>query len=173
MQAIKSRRTTDLKPGDILVADLPRSDGLGHGGDLPDHLGVEALDFGKEIAVITDARFSGVSTGACIGHVSPEALAGGPIGKLHEGDLIEITIDTRRLEGSIHLVGADGKLFGAEEGTRVLASRPMRSDLAPDPLLPDDTRLWAALQNVSGGTWGGCVFDVDAILKALGANTAT
>jgi hypothetical protein len=46
----------------------------------------------------------------------------------------------------------------------------MRSDLAPDPLLPDDTRLWAALQNASGGTWGGCVFDVDTILKALGAN---
>jgi hypothetical protein len=43
----------------------------------------------------------------------------------------------------------------------------MRPDLAPDPRLPDDTRLWAALQNVSGGTWGGCVYDTTAILKAL------
>ena len=41
---------------------------------------------GKHVAVLTDARFSGVSTGACIGHVGPEALAGGPIGKLRDGD---------------------------------------------------------------------------------------
>ena len=51
------------------------------------------LPFGKHVALLTDARFSGVSTGACIGHVSPEALAGGPIGKLRDGDLIEIVID--------------------------------------------------------------------------------
>jgi dihydroxyacid dehydratase/phosphogluconate dehydratase len=127
------------------------------------------LDFGKQIAVITDARFSGVSTGACIGHVSPEALAGGPVGKLLDGDLIEITVDCRNLDGSIDLVGSQGEVFGAEEGTRVLAERPLRADLAPDPQMPADSRLWAALQHVSGGTWGGCVFDVDAILNALGS----
>jgi putative YjhG/YagF family dehydratase len=173
IQAIKSHADDRLKPGDILalICRGPMGSGMEEIYQITSAL--KHLDFGKEIAVITDARFSGVSTGACIGHVSPEALAGGPLGKLQEGDLIEITIDTRRLEGSIHLVGTDGKLFGAEEGTRVLASRPMRSDLAPDPLLPDDSRLWAALQNASGGTWGGCVFDVDAILKALGANTVT
>jgi len=77
------------------------------------------LSYGKEIAVVTDARFSGVSTGACIGHVGPEALAGGPI------------------------------------------------DLSPDPDLPDDTRLWAALPQAGGGTWGGRVYDVDAIASAL------
>jgi putative YjhG/YagF family dehydratase len=172
IQAIKSHADDRLKPGDILalICRGPMGSGMEEIYQITSAL--KHLDFGKQIAVITDARFSGVSTGACIGHVSPEALAGGPLGKLQEGDLIEITIDTRRLEGSIHLVGSDGKLFGAEEGTRVLASRPMRSDLAPDPLLPDDTRLWAALQNASGGTWGGCVFDVDAILKALGANVA-
>jgi hypothetical protein len=43
----------------------------------------------------------------------------------------------------------------------------MRTDLAPDQRLPDDTRLWAALQNVSGGTWGGCVFDTEKILAKL------
>src|SRR3989442_14053577 len=127
------------------------------------------LDFGKQIAVITDARFSGVSAGACIGHVSPEALAGGPGGKLLDGDFIEIAIDCKRLEGSIDLVGSDGKIFGAEEGARVLAARPMRPDLAPDAQLPMDTRLWAALQNVSGGTWSGCVFDVDTIVRTLEA----
>ncbi len=60
-------------------------------------------------------------------------------------------------------------IFGEEEGARVLAARPPRPDLAPDPRLPDDSRLWAALQNASGGTWGGCVFDVDAIVTALSA----
>jgi dihydroxyacid dehydratase/phosphogluconate dehydratase len=125
------------------------------------------LTFGKEIAVLTDARFSGVSTGACIGHVTPEALAGGPLGKVRDGDLIEIVIDRVKLHGTVNLVGADGAVFNAEEGARVLAARPLRPDLAPDPDLPADTRLWALLQNASGGTWGGCVFDVDAIGNAL------
>jgi dihydroxyacid dehydratase/phosphogluconate dehydratase len=125
------------------------------------------LSFGKHVAVLTDARFSGISTGACIGHVSPEALAGGPIGKLLDGDLVEIVIDRNRLDGTVNLVGAHGVVFGAEEGVRVLASRSPRSDLAPDPALPADTRLWAALQEVSGGTWGGAVYDVDSIFEAL------
>ena len=126
------------------------------------------LRFGKEVALLTDARFSGVSTGACIGHVTPEALAGGPVGKVREGDLIEIVIDRNRLEGSVDLVGEEGRYFGPEEGARVLAQRAPREDLQADPQLPADTRLWAALQHVSGGTWGGCVYDVEAILKALG-----
>ncbi len=63
------------------------------------------LEWGREVAVITDARFSGVSTGACIGHVGPEALAGGPIGKVLEGDRIRIVIDRNNLEGTIDLVG--------------------------------------------------------------------
>jgi dihydroxyacid dehydratase/phosphogluconate dehydratase len=125
------------------------------------------LDFGKHVAVITDARFSGVSTGACIGHVTPEALAGGPIGKLRQGDWIEIVVDRGKLEGTVNLVGADGVMFGAAEGTRVLEARAMRDDLAPDPALPDDTKLWAVLQDASGGTWGGCVFDSEAIAKSL------
>jgi xylonate dehydratase len=129
------------------------------------------LDFGKHVAVITDARFSGVSTGACIGHVSPEALAGGPLGKVLDGDVIEIVIDRKRLEGSVNLIGANGVLFGADEGVRVLAGRTPRPDLAPDPALPADSRLWAALQDVSGGTWGGCVFDSEAIVRALARGT--
>jgi dihydroxyacid dehydratase/phosphogluconate dehydratase len=125
------------------------------------------LSFGKHVAVLTDARFSGVSTGACIGHIGPEALAGGPIGKVRDGDRIQFVIDRDRLEGSVDLVGEGETLFGPEEGARVLAQRSPRPDLAPDPDLPDDTRLWAALQRVSGGTWGGCVFDVEAIVGKL------
>ena len=120
------------------------------------------------MALITDARFSGVSTGACIGHVSPEALAGGAIGKLRDGDLIEIVID--RVESgcvSVDFVGENGEVFDAKEGARRLALRHFRADLAPDAQLPDDTRLWAALVQKSGGVWGGCVYDVDAITGSL------
>ena len=121
----------------------------------------------KHVAVLTDARFSGVSTGACIGHVSPEALAGGPIGKVRDGDWIEIVIDRTALEGSVNLVGEGDELFDAEEGARRLAARTPRADLAADPLLPDDTRLWAALTQASGGVWAGCVYDTETIVSTL------
>jgi xylonate dehydratase len=125
------------------------------------------LPSGKHVALLTDARFSGVSTGACIGHISPEALAGGAIGKLQEGDQIEIVIDRQKLTGTINLVGNAQEIFGAEEGARLLAARAPRADLRPHPALPDDTRLWAALVQASGGVWGGCVYDVDAIVSRL------
>ncbi|MCA9222531.1 MAG: dihydroxy-acid dehydratase, partial [Planctomycetales bacterium] len=116
-----------------------------------------------------DARFSGVSTGACIGHVGPEALSGGPIGKVRDGDLIQIVVDRNQLTGSVDLVGDGEREFTPAEGADVLAARTPRPDLAPDPQLPDDTRLWAALQRAGGGTWGGCVYDVDRIVAALDA----
>jgi hypothetical protein len=50
-----------------------------------------------------------------------------------------------------------------------LASRPSHPDLAPHPLLPDDTRLWAALQAASGGTWAGCIYDTERIIEVLNA----
>ena len=117
--------------------------------------------------MITDGRFSGVSTGACIGHVGPEALAGGPIGKVRDGDRIDIVIDRNRLQGSVNLVGEAAATFDADRGAEVLAARSPRPDLAPDPDLPDDTRLWAALQAASGGAWSGCVYDVNTIVRAL------
>jgi dihydroxyacid dehydratase/phosphogluconate dehydratase len=120
--------------------------------------------------VITDARFSGVSTGACIGHVSPEALAGGPIGKLRDGDIIEIVVDRNKLEGYLNLKGENGEQFSGDEGARRLNERPLRTDLQPDPQLPADTRLWAALQQASGGIWGGCVYDAEAIIAKLSSN---
>jgi putative YjhG/YagF family dehydratase len=165
--AIKSRGPERVQPGDVLVLICRGPMGAGMEEIYQITSALKHLSFGKQIAVLTDARFSGVSTGACIGHIGPEALAGGPIGKVREGDRIQIVIDRNRLEGRIDLVGEGETVFGVEEGSRVLARRPPRPDLAADPDLPDDTRLWAALQRVGGGTWGGCVFDVDAIVAAL------
>ena len=167
MAAIKSEGPDRVVPGDVVVLMCRGPLGSGMEEILQITGALKHLDFGKHVAVITDARFSGVSTGACIGHVTPEALAGGPLGKVLEGDIIEIVIDRVKLEGSINLVGSQGKIFGAEEGTKVLEARSPRPDLAPDPELPDGARLWAILQNVSGGTWGGCVFDTETIAKLL------
>lgn len=165
--AVKDPGPRGIKAGDVLVLICRGPMGSGMEETFQITAALKHLSFGKHVAVLTDARFSGVSTGACIGHVSPEALAGGPIGKLLEGDLVEIAIDRVNLTGSVNLVGCGGRVFGAAEGARVLAERPPRPDLAPDPALPDDTRLWAALQNASGGPWGGAVFDADAIIEAL------
>ena len=165
--AIEAIKSGAIQPGDILVLMCCGPMGSGMEEIFQITSALKYLSFGKHVAVITDARFSGVSTGACIGHVGPEALAGGPIGKLTEGDRVQIIIDRDKLEGSIDLVGHGDEVFGPERGNAVLAERPPRPDLSPNPELPDDTRLWAALQRVGGGTWGGCVFDVDAITEAL------
>ncbi len=167
--AIEAIKSDSIGPGDVLVLCCrgPMGSGMEETYQLTSAL--KHLPFGKEVALITDARFSGVSTGACIGHVSPEALAGGPLGKLIDGDVIEIVVDRNRLEGSVNLVGHGEDLFGAEEGAKVLAERQARTGLAPDPNLPDDTRLWAALQDASGGTWAGAVYDVDRILEVIEA----
>jgi putative YjhG/YagF family dehydratase len=167
--AIKSQGPDRIKPGDILVLICRGPAGAGMEEIYQITSALKHLSFGKEIAVLTDARFSGVSTGACIGHIGPEALAGGAIGKVLEGDIIQVIVDRNRLEGSVDLVGHKDRFFGVDEGTRVLASRPIRDDLSPDPDLPEDSRLWAALQNASGGTWGGCVFDVNRIIEILEA----
>ncbi len=156
-----------IRPGDVLVLICRGPMGAGMEEIYQITSALKFLPWGKTIAVLTDARFSGVSTGACIGHIGPEALAGGPIGKVLDDDIIEIVIDRNRLEGTVDLIGIGDKAFGVEEGTRLLALRSIRTDLAADPDLPDDTRLWAALQAVGGGTWGGCVYDVDAIVSRL------
>jgi putative YjhG/YagF family dehydratase len=165
--AIKGHGADRVQPGDILVLVCRGPMGAGMEEIYQITSALKHLRFGKHVAVLTDARFSGVSTGACIGHIGPEALAGGPIGKVRDGDLVQIIIDRDRLEGSIDLIGEGERVFDAAEGARVLARRPPRPDLHTDPNLPDDTRLWAALQRVSGGTWGGCVYDVEAIVAAL------
>jgi putative YjhG/YagF family dehydratase len=165
MAAIKQGK---IQAGDVLV--LAGVGPLGTGMEETYQVtgALKFLPHGKKVALLTDARFSGVSTGACIGHIGPEALAGGPLGKLIDGDHIRVRIDCRKLEGSVDLVGSGDRNFSSEEGAALLASRPSRADLAPHPALPDDTKLWAALQLASGGTWGGCVYDAGQIVAKLG-----
>ena len=173
IRAIKSHDENRIRPGDVMVLCCRGPMGTGMEEVYQITAALKHLSFGKEVSLITDARFSGVSTGACIGHVGPEALAGGPIGKVLDGDLIQIVVDCNRLEGSVDLVGYGEEIFGPDAGAKVLAERSPRSDLAADEMLPDDTRLWAALQSVGGGTWGGCVYDVDTIIEMLETARAT
>ena len=167
--AIKGQSARPVQPGDVIV--LIGRGPLGCGMEETYQLtsALKFLPWGKDVALITDARFSGVSTGPCIGHVGPEALAGGPIGRVYDGDQIEIVVDRVNLTGRVDLIGHDGQRYDAETGAAVLAGRSPHPELAPDPELPADTRLWAALQNAGGGTWGGCVYDVDEIVRLLEA----
>ena len=166
--AIAAIKKKVIKEGDVMVLICRGPMGSGMEEIYEITAALKHLPFGKHVGVLTDARFSGVSTGACVGHISPEALAGGPAGKLRDGDLIEIVIDRNNLEGHVNFIGEGSEIFEPEEGHRRLLDRTSRADLRPDPALPEDTRLWAALQHVSGGVWGGCVYDPDAILKRLG-----
>ena len=170
MAAIKSRDDDHkIKAGDIMVVTCGGPLGTGMEEVYQLTAALKHLSYGKQVALITDARFSGVSTGACIGHVGPEALAGGPIGRVRDGDLIGINIDRKNLSGSLNLIGISGESKSVDWGTDELERRSIPSDLAPHPQLPDDSRLWAALKSASGGTWGGCVFDVDSIVETIEA----
>jgi putative YjhG/YagF family dehydratase len=166
---IAAIKAAQIKAGDVIVLICRGPMGAGMEEIAQVTIALKHLDFGKHVAVLTDARFSGVSTGACIGHVGPEALAGGPIGKVIDGDLIRITIDRNALTASVDLIGEAGRPVDAAHGAAILSSRTSRPDLHVDSNLPDDTRLWAALQNACGGTWGGCVYDADAISALLRA----
>jgi putative YjhG/YagF family dehydratase len=167
MAAIKGQDARPLVTGDVLVLAGCGPAGTGMEETYQLTAALKRLPWGKHVPLVTDARFSGVSTGACIGHVGPEALAGGPIGKVRDGDLIEILVEPQKAEGSVNLVGRGANRRDAAWGAAELAQRPLRSDLAEAAELPDDTRLWAALQAASGGTWGGCVYDAEEILKRL------
>jgi putative YjhG/YagF family dehydratase len=169
MAAIKQGR---VKAGDVLVLTGVGPMGTGMEETYQITGALNHVPFGKQVALLTDARFSGLSTGACIGHIGPEGLAGGPIGKVLDGDIIRIHIDCKRNEGSVDLVGEGQRRFTPEEGRRVLAARGMRTGLASNPALPEDTRLWAALQLASGGTWAGCVYDQERIIAALKSGQA-
>ena len=165
--AIKAIKTGDVLEGDVMVLICGGPLGAGMQEIYQITAALKALPHCKHVAVLTDARFSGVSTGACIGHISPEALANGPIGRIRDGDTIEIVIDRNALAGTVNLVGEQNEVFSPDEGSKRLAARSPRPDLAPHPALPDDTRLWAALVQASGGVWGGCVYDTDMILARL------
>lgn len=176
--ASEAAAMTAIKAGAIRAGDVLVLAGIGPLGTGMEETyqvtsALKQLPIASRVALLTDARFSGVSTGACIGHVGPEGLAGGPIGRLLDGDLIAIEIDTRTATGTIDLVGHGDHMFTAVEAEAELARRPQRSDLAPDPRLPDDTRLWAALQSASGGIWAGCVYDLDRLTDRLARTAAS
>ncbi len=155
--AIDAIKRNTIEPGQVLVLS-----GLGPGIGMPETYQItaalKAVDPGGRIPLVTDGRFSGVSTGPCIGHISPEAWAGGPIGRLADGDMIEIEIDTAHNTGRVDVLEPD---------PATVARRPLDDRLQPDPRVPADTRLWAALQAVGGGSWGGCVYDTDRIVELL------
>jgi len=164
MSAIKSGQ---IQAGDILV--LAGCGPMGTGMEETYQLtsALKHLPFGKHVALVTDARFSGVSTGACIGHVGPEALAGGPLGKVRPGDWLRIEIDPQQLKGTVDFIGSAEQRLDPETAAQALAARSPDKKLSPHPALPPETKLWAALQQAGGGTWGGCVYDVDAILARV------
>lgn len=157
--AVAAIKSHSVQAGDILVlmGRGPMGSGMEETYQITSAL--KMLDFGKHVAVITDARFSGVSTGACIGHVTPEALAGGPLGRVRDNDPLEIIIDRNTLTGTVNYVG----------DLDVFEKRELHPALAPDPDMPSDSRLWAALQEASGGPWAGAVFDADQIIRTLEA----
>jgi xylonate dehydratase len=167
--AVKGKHPRPIRPGDVLVLIGRGPLGCGMEETYQITSALKYLPWGKQVALVTDARFSGVSTGACIGHVGPEALAGGPISKLRDDDMIEIVIDRMSLQGSVNFVGVGDQSLSPAEAMQLLDQRSPHPELAPDPDLPDDTRLWAALQQVGGGTWGGCVYDVQRIIEVLRA----
>lgn len=169
IRAVKGQTQPPVRPGDVLVlVGLgPMGTGMVETAQITSAL--KYLDWGKYVALLTDGRFSGFSTGACIGHIGPEALAGGPLGKVRDGDLIEIVLDREALTGTVNLIGTADRDLTPTEADYVLSLRETLPALAPHPRLPDDTRLWAALQAASGGTWAGCVYDVERIVKVIEA----
>ncbi len=96
-------------------------------------------ELGRSIALITDGRFSGASTGPVIGHCSPEAQAGGPIALVEENDLIRLDIPSRRLD----LVGVQGREASPEEMDRILEERRGRLEKRAPRHLRGVLRLFA------------------------------
>jgi xylonate dehydratase len=169
IRAVKGETERPIRPGDVIVLIGTGPSGTGMQETAQITTALRYLPWGKQVALLTDGRFSGFSTGACVGHMGPEALHGGPIGRVRDDDLIEIVIDRATLTGSVSLVGEAGKALDAPACAALLEQRGPHPALAPHAALPADTRLWAALQRASGGTWAGCVYDVDRIVAALEA----
>ncbi len=167
VRAVKGLGDSKIQPGDIIILCGRGPLGAGMEEVAQVALALKHLSWGKQVALLTDARFSGVSTGACIGHISPEALADGPVGKIVDNDLIQIEIDTKNLSGSINFVGSLEEKLDFQKAEQILKERYPNDKLQADPRLHADTKLWAALQNISGGTWGGCIFDTEKIIKTL------
>lgn len=169
IRAIKGQSDHPVRAGDVVVLIGRGPLGCGMEETYQVTSALKYLSWGKHVALVTDARFSGVSTGACIGHVGPEALAGGPIAKVRDNDIVQIEIDRTSMVGHVNVIGLDGQQMSPHVLEAAFAQREPHPDLHTEPNMPDDSRLWAALQQVSGGPWGGCVYDVDRIIETLEA----
>ncbi|ACQ79746.1 Dihydroxy-acid dehydratase [Beutenbergia cavernae DSM 12333] len=123
--ALEAVSTRSIRPGDVLVirGEGPRGSGMPEQYYLTSAIASDP-ELVTSVALITDGRFSGASLGPCIGHVSPEAAAGGPIGQIREGDVLEVDIDERRL----NLLDPD-----AAGGASTLAERAASHPYAAPP----------------------------------------
>ncbi len=172
MRAVKGQ-IAPLRPGDVLVLAGVGPMGTGMAEIASITIALKLLPWGREIALLTDGRFSGVSTGPCIGHLSPEALAGGPIGRLRDGDLVELAHRPRAARGPrrprrprrppLHARGG-----GARAGH---PRPPPRARAAPAPARRH-AALGACCRRRAAGRWGGCMYDVDAIADLLAEGLA-
>lgn len=122
-EAIHAVLTREIRPGDAVLIryEGPRGSGMPEMFYTSEAISSDR-ELGRSIALITDGRFSGASTGPSIGHVSPEAAEGGPIALVQEGDLIHIDIPARTLE----LVGVGGQPKTAQEIEAILTQRRAR-----------------------------------------------
>ena len=110
-------RTQQIRPGDVLVIRYqgPKATGMPE-MFYPSELLASHPVLSRTTALVTDGRFSGATKGPCIGYITPEALNGGPLAAVHEGDLIRIDIPQRRLD----LLNSEGDV---ERGSTLIRSR--------------------------------------------------
>lgn len=119
-EAVHALVARQIKPGDVLVVryEGPRANGM------PEMYYAAAIlsadrALNTTTAIITDGRYSGAMKGPCVGHIAPEAIEGGPIALVYDGDLIEINVPRRRLD----IVGVDGEHRPPEEIDEILGER--------------------------------------------------
>ncbi|MHB8692354.1 MAG: dihydroxy-acid dehydratase [Solirubrobacteraceae bacterium] len=121
-EAMAAVTANEIKAGDVVVI---RNEGPAGGPGMREMLAVTAAlvgqGLGEEVALLTDGRFSGATHGFMAGHVAPESVKGGPIAAVHDGDLIEIDVDAKRL---------DVALSDEEIAARIAAYTP---PVRPDP----------------------------------------
>jgi dihydroxy-acid dehydratase len=116
-----------IKPGDVVTI---RYEGPKGGPGMKEMLSptsaIVGMGLSNQVALITDGRFSGGTRGACIGHVSPEAAAGGPIAALRDGDAVHIDIPNHRLEVDLADAALERRLAEAKPPRREIPSRWLR-----------------------------------------------
>ena len=145
-EAVHALVARQVKPGDVLVIryEGPRANGM------PEMYYATAVlsndpALNTTTAIVTDGRYSGAMKGPCIGHVAPEAIEGGPIALVHDGDLIEINVPRRLLA----IVGTGGEHRAPEEVEAILTERRR----IWKPLLPrHDSGILSLYSRVARGT---------------------